>query len=358
MKKGFILCILSLLFLSGCVQTLVLDEIQLIHSIGYDYYDEDRIEATVSVPVYTVENVIESEVITAVAQTSRDARLELNAQASRPLHSGKINSILFNEELAEKTGIIPILDTFSRDATIGMRNYVILTSGSTKELLSNSYPLEMEVATYIEQLIEQNMERQNIPKSNFHLFMKYYYEEGRDPFIPYIKQDAQHVQVDGVALFKGDRYVHRLDLSDAFVMKILLEPFAHGTYEIALKEKDEFAVLRNIDSQTKFTIEKGTNKPAIDLLIKFKGKVNEYSGERIDPKKLEEIKQTLTKKLEADANRLIALFQEKEIDPIGIGSRVKAKNYHFDLKEWVDFYPNATINVKAQVEITETGVRE
>ncbi|ERN54853.1 Ger(x)C family spore germination protein [Alkalihalophilus marmarensis] len=358
MKRLLLTLCLSILFLNGCVQTMILDEVQLIHSIGYDYYDEDRVEGTVSLPVYNMEGAIESEIISAVASTSRDARLELNAQASRPLHSGKITTILFNEELAEKTGIMPILDTFSRDATIGMRNFVALTAGSTKEILETTYPLEMEVASYIAELIEQNMERQNIPQANFHLFMKYYYEDGRDPFMPYIKQSEEHLQVDGVALFKGDRYVDKLNLTDSFVMKILLEPFANGTYEIELSEKNEFAVLRNIHSRTKFTIEKGTNTPAIDILIKFKGKVNEYSGEQIDDEKLKEITVKVTEKLESDASRLISLFQENNIDPIGMGSRVKGKTYHFNLEEWESYYPNANINVKAEVVITETGVRE
>ncbi|WP_100372477.1 Ger(x)C family spore germination protein [Bacillus sp. FJAT-45037] len=351
-----LLCILCLL--TGCLQTSILDEIQLVHAVGYDYFDEERIEATVNVPVYNLGDIIESETISAVSKTSKDARLALNAQASKPLHSGKITTILFNEEVAQKTGLMSVLDTFSREPTIGMRNYIVITQGSSKELLNSTYPLEMEVATYLEKLIEQNIELQNMPSTNFHLFLKYFYEEGRDPFLPYIRQEKNHVKVDGVALFKEDRYVDRIDLTDTFIMKILLEPTSNGTYEVELGGQNEFAVLRNIHSKTKYKIEHGTNTPKIDVFVEFKGKINEYSGQIIDPPKLEEIKGTLTRQIQTDSDRLIKLFQERNIDPIGIGSRVRGKNYQFKLAEWEDYYPNAQINVEVKVEITETGVRQ
>lgn len=356
--KRKLLLIMMLLLLSGCVQTLILDELQLVHSIGYDYVSDHQVEGTASIPIYKMQEQVSSETISATAATSKDIRLELNSKTSRPLHTGKVSSILFNQELATKMGLMPILDTFARDPTIGMRNYVCLISGSVREILETTSPLEIDIAIYIQQTIEQNIERQNIPKTNFHMFLKQYYEVGQDPYLPHLKKTGNNIEVDGVALLKGDRYVDKLGLEESFLMKMLLEPFSNGTYEISLEKENEFAVLRNIYSQAEYTIEKNTNTPKIDIVIQFKGKVNEYSGERLDEKKLQEIKTTLKKQLERDSKKVLGLFQEKHIDPLGIGSRVKSVNSDFNLQEWEDYYPNANINITADITITESGIRE
>ncbi|MCM3712946.1 Ger(x)C family spore germination protein [Halalkalibacter oceani] len=358
MKLRLILLFCPPLLLTGCVETLILDELQFIHSVGYDYIDEDRVEGTASVPIYKMEEQVGSETISAVASTSRDIRLELNARSSKPLHSGKISSILFSEEMAQKMGIMQILDSFSRDSAVGMRNFICITRDSPKKMLELSSPLEIDIAVYIKELIEQNIERQNIPQSNFHLFLKRYYEDGQDPFLPYLSLKGNTIQIEGVSLFQGDRYVGKLNLKEAFMMKILLEPFANGTYEVSLPEEGEYAVLRNIHSKAHYHIERNTNTPAIKIVINFTGKLNEYSGEKLNEQKLTEIVETLKQQLENDIVATIGLFQEKNIDPLGIGSRVKARNYGFKLDEWKAYYPNAKVDVTVNVKIKETGIRQ
>lgn len=356
-RQMFLLFGLPLL-LTGCVETLILDELQFIHSVGYDYVDEERVEGTASIPIYKMEEQVGSETISAIASTTRDVRLELNARSSKPLHSGKISSILFSEEIAEKMGIMQILDSFSRDSAVGMRNFICITSDSPKKMLELSSPLEIDIADYIKGLIEQNIERQNIPQSNFHLFLKHYYDEGLDPFLPYLSLKGNTIQIDGVSLFQGDRYVGKLNLKEAFMMKILLEPFANGTYEITLSEKDEYAVLRNIHSKAHYHIEPNTNTPEIKIVVNFTGNLNEYSGGELNDEKLSEIVETLKKQLETDIMATINLFQEKNIDPLGIGSRVKARNYSFTLDEWKAYYPDAKVDVTVNVKIKETGIRQ
>ncbi|MCM3761602.1 Ger(x)C family spore germination protein [Alkalihalobacillus oceani] len=356
-RQLFLLCGLPLL-LSGCVETLILDELQFIHSVGYDYVDEERVEGTASIPIYKMEEQVGSETISAIASTTRDVRLELNARSSKPLHSGKISSILFSEEMAQKMGIMQILDSFSRDSAIGMRNFICITRDSPKRMLELSSPLEIDIAVYIKELIEQNIDRQNIPTSNFHLFLKQYYEDGQDPFLPYLSLKENTVKIDGVALFQGDRYAGKLNLEEAFMMKILLEPFANGTYEISLPEEGEYAVLQNIHSKAHYHIEPNTNTPEINIVVNFTGKLNEYSGGELDSKTLTEVVETLKKQLEDDIKATLRLFQEKNIDPLGIGSRVKARNYGFKLDEWKAYYPDAEIDVTVNVKIKETGIRQ
>ncbi|UCZ51507.1 Ger(x)C family spore germination protein [Bacillus shivajii] len=356
-KYGLFLFVLFIQ--AGCVEQQILDEQKLIFGVGYDLVDEDKIEGTVSIPTFQTEAQVESVTISATAKTSRDIGTLLETKSSRPLHPGKIKSILFDYHLAEN-GIMTLLDTFIRDPNIGLRIFLAtVDKGSTKELLTEDYNLEEDTATYIEEMIEQNIDRQTIPTSNIFTFISSYFQEGKDAFLPNIQLNDEQIQITGLTLFKGDRAVHRLNLRQAFLIKLLVEPAREGTYELTLNEEDdEYAVIRNISSNNDVTVDLSKRIPEIDVSVQFKGKVKEYSGHTLDEKKVKEIQRSLEKTLSKEMNRLIFLLQKKKVDPIGFGAKVKAKDKHFDLEKWNKQYHLAPIRASIDVVITETGVEE
>lgn len=83
-------------------------------------------------------------------------------------------------------------------------------------MLNKEFPLQTEIGTYLKDMLDHNMERGNLPKSNMHLFMRAYFEKGHDPFMPILSYTNNVLQVDGTALFKDDRFVHALDIEEAF----------------------------------------------------------------------------------------------------------------------------------------------
>ncbi|WP_096435227.1 Ger(x)C family spore germination protein [Alteribacter populi] len=355
---------LSLLFLmmvlvTGCVEPHILDELQLVHAIGYDQVSEDNIEGTVSIPVFRSEEDITSETISAVSRTTKDIRLFLDAQSSKPLHTGKVSTILFDQALSE-AGLMRILDTYVRDPRIGMRIHLAMVEGvSTKELLETTYPLEIETAVYITDLIEQNTDQQNLPETNFHTFLSQYYGQGRDPFLPVLKREENVIKLTGLALFDGDKYVESIDLKECFYVKVLTERFGDGFYEIILNpEEDEYTTLRNFDAKTSFKVEDAKTNPKIEATIDLTGKINEYSGPTLDEEKIDEIQSLTTKQLQTEISQFIERMQELNIDPIGLGDQVRRHDPEFSDDKWKQQYSDAEITVNVKITIKETGVEE
>lgn len=348
-----------LIGLTGCSEQRILDEQQLLFAVGYDLVEENLIEGTVLIPIYKTEEEVESVTLSATATTSRDIRSLLEAKSSKPLFVGKIMSVLFDYQLAEQ-GILPITDTFLRDPRIGMRIFfVTVDKGTTKELLSVEYDIADDTGTYLKQLIEQNIERQTIPQSNFYTFISDFFQDGKDPLLPNLKLQGKQMTVSGLTLFKDDKAVHKINLRDSFLMKLLLEPAKEGTYELALdKESDEYAVVRNIRSKNSFKVDLSQSLPTIDVTIELNGIINEYSGHTLNEEKIEEIKNLLQNTISNEMNSLISVLQEKNIDPVGFGAKVKAKDPSFDVEEWEEQYPDVPINLHLEVVITETGVEE
>ncbi|NEU30766.1 Ger(x)C family spore germination protein [bacterium LRH843] len=353
-----VILILTTPFFSGCVHTNIVDEVQLIHALGFDYVTDNKVKAVASVPVFKSNKQISSEIISATGVASRVIRLQINSKSPKPVHTGKLNVIIFTEMLSDKLGIFDIIDTFSRDPTIGKGIYLAITSKTTDELFSLSNPLERDIAVDIQKTIRQNMESQNIPITNFHRFLRQYYEIGQDPYLPHVRRNGNFVEVDGVALLKGDRFVHKLGLKEAFLMKSLIERIKYGTYEAGIKGENEYAVIRNVKSKSDYSIEKNTNTPKISITINIRGEISEYTGSHLDQEKIREVNRTFKSSMESDTKKMIKLFQEKEIDPIGLGSRVRSSNRQFNLDDWKEYYKDAEVDVNVNVTIVGTGITD
>ncbi|RNA69413.1 Ger(x)C family spore germination protein [Alteribacter keqinensis] len=349
-----------LLLLTGCVEPYILDEVQIIHAIGYDYIDDHHIEGTISIPVYGGSEDIRSETISAVSRTTKDIRLYLDAQSSKPLQTGKVSSVLFDRQLSE-LGLMRIIDTYVRDPRIGMRiQLAVVEEMSTKKLLETTYPMEVDVALYVSDLIEQNINQQNLPRMNFHIFLTNFYGQGRDPFLPILRSEGNAIKVAGLALLKGDRYVGQLNLKDCFLLKVLIEDFGDGSYEVILgPDENEYAMLRNIDSSTSYEItDATTNNPKIHATVSLSGKISEYSGSKLDQKKVDEIHKKAKKQLEQRIKKMLNRMQELNVDPMGIGDQVRRYNPDFSDDRWEEQFPNAAIDVDVNITIKETGVEE
>ncbi|MED3648061.1 Ger(x)C family spore germination protein [Halalkalibacterium halodurans] len=355
-----LLSAIFLIAIPGCVEMSIVDNNTLIHSLGYDYIDENTIEGTINMPVYGPREKVTSQSISTRAHTSRDLRSELNRQTPLPIHVGRLSSIIFNRQLAEEIGLIQTIDTFMRDPKIGMRIYLGIAEGSAKDVLMNKYDIEEEVASYLRELIDQNIRTQNLPQTNLHLFLRDYYAEGQDPYLPYLVPVANRIAVDGLALFKGDKFVYHLDEEYLCVIKILLERVERGPIKLRLPNGD-FTVLRSVNSYSTYHITGDLNQPKVEIVLHFKGRVTEYTGrpdKGIDEATYEMIKQQLANKLENEAKELTSLFQSLEIDPLGLGSRMKAQTRGFDIEKWEAVYPTIPIETKAEIKIYDTGVRE
>ncbi len=354
MKKISIVSLI-LLLLSGCVTKQIVDEIQLASSVGFDYVDDNMIRGTANVTVHKWKEEVEMETIFAVSTTTKDVGFLLNTKSSKPLHLGKLSSILISEELARKMDIMEIIDTFTRNPAVGRRLFLAITSGPAYEMYNVEKLLERNISMDIRELIRNNIDKQNIPKTNFHVFLKQVYEIGQTPYLPYISKVEDLVQITGIALLRQGSFVHKLDLDEAFTLKLLAEKFSNGFLDIVLPSGEK-AVLRNIESKTKYKIEKNTNRPHITIDVLFKGTVNEYTGDIIDENVMSEINRTVTKKIETDIQNLLHLLQKLELDPIGIGRRVKAVNYNFDIEEWNEHYKNMKFDVNVKTIIAGHGI--
>jgi len=353
----FVSVLVSLL-LTGCmhIEQEVIDDIQLTTAGGYEYTDDSMILVTTVYPNYQPDKSVINETLTDTAKLSKEARDRLNLQSEKPVVSGKVEVTLYEWETAEK-GIFDFLDTLERDPSIGSSIYLGVVDGSPKELLSKQYG-NQDNGIYLSNLIEQNIETGQIPKTNLHQFLYKFYADGIDPTLPVLKQEDGKVKLTGIGLFAEDKLVGQLEEEQFFTFKLLLERKGQkGSYSIKLNEDNDISIY-NISSGRNFDIQKPMTNSEIIINVNLRATVSEYQDGILNKQKTTRLEKEIKELLEQDSQEMIQQFQEKGIDPLGIGDQVRSRTRNWDPKKWKELYPDLQITVKVNVDLLESGVIE
>jgi spore germination protein len=346
----------STLILSSCLNQKILDDVQLATATGFELgEDEDTIIATAVFPVYKPDLTVENKTYTSTSKLSKIIRDKLNRKSPKPFVSGKIEVALYSKELAEK-GIFEITDTFRRDPSTGAKMFLAVVEGDLGKSLKIQYG-ETDNGMFLSDLIEHNIESGILPKTNLHLFTKAYREEGRDPFLPYIKLSDNEVDIKGVALFKEDQFVGSLEWEESYIFMFLIEKFtSDASLSVKLGEDGVFASVFHIDSKRKYEIKHIENDPSITIKIKTNAIIQEYSGDDVTSKVKKQIERSMEEEIEKKGEEMIKKFQDLKIDPLGIGFQVKHRSRNWSKEKWDELYPAIEVKVEAEVKISEAGV--
>jgi spore germination protein len=363
---------------TGCVQQKTLEKLGLITISGYDLVKENKIKGTVVVQKFDPMTKTESRVITAFAKTSKGLRQQENLQSNQRLVSGQLRTVIYSRELAEK-GISQLVDTLNRDAAIGNMVYITIADKSASEILKKGQNKpNINLGTYVYNLIQQNVEGEQIISPTLHEFNHNLYEVGKDPVLPILKIKNKKVIISGVGLFKNDRLVDEIKGGGLFYLKILINSSRAGAREIGINKKQlqklmmknqtfsdssiynkVFLIIDNIRSKTKIKLVDKKNLH-FKVTINLDSRLLEMT-EALDlstPESMRYLEKTLNKVMKKDVEDLLVHFKELGIDPIGFGNEYEAhvRGKPESMPEWREKYKHATFDVHVKNTIERTGV--
>ncbi|USK42268.1 Ger(x)C family spore germination protein [Cytobacillus oceanisediminis] len=351
MKQSIIIC-LSLL-LSGCLDKEIIDDINIEVGVGYDLTEEekDKYRGIILFQEFQPDGSVINRTFSGNGKLRQDILLDVSKQSSEPVVTGGLVLAILGTEISRK-GIYDIIDSFQRDPSIGARVLFATAEGTAEDLVKGEYGTRGN-STYINNLIQHNIDHRDIPKTNLHIFVRDYFQKGKDPFLPRLKKIGNDkVEIDGISLFQKDKEVDILPVKDMFFFKLLVDKYSEGNFDVKLN-KGENAAVKSIRSKHKISL--SDNHATIS--IKIEGIIREYTGDALAPV-VADIEKNLEKKIKKECLRLLKRFQDLGIDPVGLGQKKKTMNRNFDFKKWEDEYKTLGIDVKCNVVIEETGVIE
>lgn len=356
--KNYLYILLLLIFLiavTGCSsEQNIIDDIDLVTAVGYDYINDDQIRGTVSIPVFKPDKSVSSGTFSNVSGLIRENRAKLDSESSKPLLSGKLELALYNDELA-KHGIYEYLDYLNRDPSVGSHVYLAVVEGKAKNYLTKKYETQ-DTGLYISGIIEKNIKRGTIPKTNLHQLLYKYYSKGADFSLPLLVLIDDNVKINGMALFKGDKYVGKILYNQLFAFRTLVEDYKFGLYPLHIQKNT--ADLENINSKRHFKVDNSGPIPKIKIEIEIEGVIREYKGTKMNHKVVQRLEKQFEEQLNKDFKKIISKTQALKVDSLSIGNILNSRIRHFDLKRYRDYYPEMSIEAEAKVEITEFGVTQ
>ncbi|MFC4556874.1 Ger(x)C family spore germination protein [Virgibacillus kekensis] len=348
----FAVLMISTLIINFDMPKKVIDQIQMVTVVGYDYIDEEMLQGTVITPFYQQQNTVQNLIYTGQASSIYENREKLNAQASEELYNGKIEVAFFNDEFA-RHGLKKVIDYMLRDPSIGSRIFLAVAKGSSNELLTN-VSSQKEAGIFLADLIEHNIRNGNLPLTNLKQFNHGVEGKTIDPFLPMLSLEDGQPSLTALAFFQDDKLVDTLPYEEAFRFKMLYENIGDGQYNF---ENDEYRIsVHNIESKRDIKVQKLNGDPQVTFDIRFTGVVREYTGKNLT-KDLKKVEKDLEENFKKNANKLIKRFKELKIDPLGIEEQVKAQMRSYNNKKFQDQYRDLPVKIKIKFKITETGTR-
>lgn len=342
--------------LSGCIKKEILDDINLIEAIGFDYDGEGNTKGTILFPIYQPEEPPQNKTLTTKAQIKKSILQDIQLQAADPIVTGSMEVVLFGKELATKDGVLELIDAFQRDPGIGSGLKLAVVEGEAKELMEGEYGVRGN-APFISDLLDNNIEKEDLPKTNLQKFLFSYYQKGQTPFMPQLRQiSKEKLELNGICFFKNGKLVDTISTDQMFFFRLLVDKYSNGLHRVKIEEGE--AAVRSIRSTHNFDLT-GRSPLEVTVKLKIQGIINEFTGNEVTPKVIDKLEKAFEEEIKQECLKLVETFKEKEIDPVGFGHFVKTRTRKYDLSNWLSSeLQSLKVKIEPNVIITEAGVIE
>ncbi|MEV5036082.1 Ger(x)C family spore germination protein [Peribacillus frigoritolerans] len=359
MKLCFLLTFSLTFFLSGCgIHERIIDEVQIIEALGYDR-EEGKVKGIALYPTFAEQGNVKLKIYKTVSDSYEDILPRMNAKSAYPIETGKLDFILFGKEYATQ-GIEDVVTNFARNPNTASRMQLGIAENTAEDILQASK--HVNLSFHLSEKINQNIERGNIPKMNLHMFLNNFHQEGRDQILPYLILEENQIKIDGLALLKNGKYINHINLRQSLILKTLIDGSQNGQYKtkITQNKKEGFILLKNLDAKTTYTVEKSEGIPSIFIDLTIHAEIEKASS-WFDLKKEKDIvklERNLKEHFKEEVQHLISLAQGYNVDPIGLGEKVRANTRNWDYQRFMDIYPEVKTTVHTNIDILNTGIEE
>lgn len=258
-----------------------------------------------------------------------------------------------------------VIESLMRDPAISNRLKISVVNGVATDLLMRSYGQHPRTSVYIDRLLEKEAKRQTIPQSSLHTFVRDLMEDGIEPVAPLLRQGETDVFLDGVALFRGDKYVQRIAPEDSIFFSLLRGHFKQGDLALQVEHEglggeNQVTMTSLVNKRHIHVARSADNRLAVTFEIEIRGSLLEYNGvvDLSDTKSRKQMESAFEKSITKKAERMIAFLKENRVDSLGIGIAVRNSSTYAEWKKlhWESVYPQTDIRFHVKVDINNAGM--
>lgn len=400
-----LLCLFTMVFLSGCWGAKEPDELGFILYTGVDKVEGNLLEVTFGIAVPQAggaegkggKSERELEIVSVNAASFYGAVQLANAFVSRDLTFLHNRALIFSEEVARE-GLEGYVNTMIRSRELRRNTFVLVANGKAKEFIaSNQAILETYPYRQMEFFLEGKKFVGFIPHSNLNMFYKALKSPGEEAItalcgvndgkgrgiitdkegkiiqeIAYLpgeipRQGGNKIDIIGTAVFRGDKLMGYLNGNETRYYQMVKGDFQSAMITLPDPENKEslLVIVLKVELGRPPTIKvdvKG-EKPRIQIDLLLEGEIistqsstNYESG--VEKAELEQYAGSIIN------NEILAVIQktqqEYQSDIFGFGDHTRSFFWTWSAWEqynWSEKYPQAEVEAKTTVKIRRTGLK-
>ncbi|XEC97429.1 Ger(x)C family spore germination protein [Paenibacillus tarimensis] len=359
MRKTFLFIVLSTL-ITACGDQNIVNNIKLVQTVGYDAV-ENGVQSAVVIANYEEAENSKLEFFVTESNSVYDSIPRLNTKLDFPIEYGQLRMALFGETFARK-GIETVIDSLIRGPKISSRMHLGVADRDALEILNVTE--NKRDPYFLSDMIENNNRSGNLPLMNLHVTFFNFYGEGRDFYLPYFTVERGEVKIDGLALFKDDKFKTKIDIRDAFILKMLLENSKNGSIMVPVRapnqKRDDYFLMNSIGSKSRFQVISIGSPASVSIRLKLDAQVKDVP-KWIDLTSEDQcawLEKIMGAYFEKEIQKFVSLCKKNNVDPLGFGDLIRSRSYKWDAREFQDHYEALKVIVSVKATIVQTGAGE
>lgn len=358
----FVLCFILIIFFSmGLKGEQPVEELEIITASGQDieFEGSNRVlhDVIFSTSKFTGNGKRENMLEEGKAYTLGRTRDDRQRKSDKQSILGFEKVFLFSEGTA-RYGLRSAIDILLNNPNINDSAYAAICGGKSKDMLAAKIDGYTSSADFIYGLLK-NLRYYNFFKEEYKIIDLFFIvdSEGRNLSLPYIEFTPEGLQVTGLAIFKGDKMVGKLDMQDTRMLNLLKEDSAKGVLT-AQYGRDEYV---DFYARTKRKVhcDKKEGKYIFNIDLDIKGDIAtnttkmKLTTENKDIKKFE---RDLADQTKEKCYKFIGDMQKKyEVDCLDLGKYGAAKYGRHTGTDWNKAVSDSKIIVNIKVNVQKMG---
>ncbi|WP_342599966.1 Ger(x)C family spore germination protein [Psychrobacillus sp. FSL H8-0483] len=357
--------ILAMAFLTGCsakVKKIPLEDVGMVGVMAIDYIDENSLKLTVAIPQYSPVAKEHTQIFSVTTELVSQGIVDIEALSDKKVVLNQLRVVLLNEEFARHGKAREIIKHLFRNAEVGNKVLIAVVKESGEEILKEEYPDKPNINFYLNDLLQPSINTAFNPNTNIHDFVYTQTNPVFDSIVPLLEKKEGKIEINGIALFKGEKMLRSLSKDDALIIQALQGRKKLAPLYIKLNDnnKEEKMMLDLINSKVRMKGNKSVDSPKLTVSLKIEGTLVEYKGERegrlSTPEEILKLEEDVNKEIEKDISKFLESLKELKVDPIGLTEKFRM-HYHGD---WDKTMTRETISklqwdIHVETSIVSTG---
>ena len=351
---------IAVFFSFGLKQQQPVEEMNIISGIGQDIEIKDGIVtyiAPFSVYLFGPQEKIESTLITATADSIGETKQVRQLEDDKQSILGLEKIFVLSEETSVY-GIRTMMDILLRNQYLNDTAYVMVCKGKASDILALNIKGYPSSGDFIEGLIRNSI-YYNFFSNNYKMIDLFFTvdSEGRNITLPYIEIIDKDIKITGMALFKKDKLVAKINVDELKTMNMLKENNVKGILSIQKDAKEYINYYAT--SKRKILCTKENGKYKFTVNIDLKGDIiadTLYKNLQNSTEKNAEFDKKMAEIVKNNCDDFIVKMKNQyKVDCLDLGQVAAAKYGRQTGVDWNSIVCNSEIEVNVKVKVLKTG---